>query len=87
MEKEIRQAFDLIAKIVRDAQGAGDFRADIDADFASMLFYGAIEQLLSGWIFEIVPGADEDFEQAKKLVVETICGGLEPRAAAESLSA
>ena len=46
-----------------------------------MLFYGAIEQLLTGWIFEVVPGADEDYERAKGLVVETICGGLEPRAA------
>jgi AcrR family transcriptional regulator len=84
---EIRQAYELIEKIVADAQAAGEFRNDVSPAFASMLFYGAIEQLLSGWIFEIVPGADEDFEQAKTLVVETICGGLEPRTAAKSLSA
>ena len=82
---EIRQAYDQIEKIVSDAQAAGEFRQDVSPDFASMLFYGAIEQLLSGWIFEIVPGSDEDFERAKLLVVETICGGLEPRAA-ESVS-
>jgi AcrR family transcriptional regulator len=82
---EIRQAYDQIEKIVADAQAAGEFRQDVSPDFASMLFYGAIEQLLSGWIFEIVPGSDEDFERAKQLVVETICAGLEPRAA-ESLS-
>jgi AcrR family transcriptional regulator len=84
---EIREAYDQIEKIVSEAQAAGEFREDVSPDFASMLFYGAIEQLLSGWIFEIVPGADEDFEQAKTLVVETICGGLEPRTAAKSLSA
>ena len=44
---EIRQAYDLIAKIVRDAQESGAFRADVDPEFASMWFYGAIEQLLS----------------------------------------
>ena len=44
-----------------------------------MWFYGAIEQLLSGWVFELIPAADADFERAKELVVETICGGLEPR--------
>ena len=44
-----------------------------------MSFYGAIEQLLSGWIFELIPGADADFDSAKLLVVEAICGGLEPR--------
>ena len=73
---EIRAAYDVVAEIVSDAQAAGEFRDDVDPDFAAMLFYGAIEQLLSGWIFDLVPGSDEDFEQAKQLVVETICGGL-----------
>jgi TetR/AcrR family transcriptional regulator, fatty acid metabolism regulator protein len=76
---EIREAYDQIEKIVAEAQAAGEFRGDVNPEFASMLFYGAIEQLLSGWIFEIVPASDEDFEHAKALVVDTICGGLEPR--------
>jgi hypothetical protein len=42
-----------------------------------MAFYGAIEQLLSGWIFELLPQSEDYFERAKWLVVETICGGLE----------
>ena len=44
-----------------------------------MSFYGAIEQLLSGWIFDVIPASDADFDQAKELVVTTICDGLEPR--------
>jgi TetR/AcrR family fatty acid metabolism transcriptional regulator len=79
---EIRRAYDLIAKIVADAQAAGDFRRDVDAEFASMWFYGAIEQLLSGWVFGLIPGDDADFDRAREMVVETICGGLEPRSAA-----
>jgi TetR/AcrR family transcriptional regulator, fatty acid metabolism regulator protein len=74
---EIRQAYDLIAKIVADAQQSGAFRDDVDPNFASMWFYGAIEQLLSGWVFELIPGADADFDRARSMVVETICGGLE----------
>jgi TetR/AcrR family fatty acid metabolism transcriptional regulator len=42
-----------------------------------MCFYGAIEQLLTGWIFEGLPRTDEEYERAKGLVVEAICGGLE----------
>ncbi|HUC07259.1 MAG TPA: TetR/AcrR family transcriptional regulator C-terminal domain-containing protein, partial [Solirubrobacterales bacterium] len=76
---EIRRAYDSIAKIVADGQAAGVFRRDIDANFASMSFYGAIEQLLSGWIFEVIPAADSDFDQAKTLLVTTICDGLEAR--------
>jgi TetR/AcrR family fatty acid metabolism transcriptional regulator len=81
---EINRAYEMIAKIVADAQAGGAFRDDVDARFASMWFYGAIEQLLSGWIFELIPGEDGDFERAKELVVETICGGLEPRPVAGS---
>jgi TetR/AcrR family fatty acid metabolism transcriptional regulator len=81
---EIQEAYEVVQKIVTDAQATGSFRDDVSPDFAAMLFYGAIEQLLSGWIFEIVPGSPEDYERAKTLVVETICGGLEPRASANT---
>ena len=40
-------------------------------------FYGAIEQVLTGWIFDAVPLGEDEYEQAKAFVVETICGGLE----------
>ena len=76
---EIRRAYDSIAKIVADGQEAGVFRRDIDPTFASMSFYGAVEQLLSGWIFEVIPATDTDFDQAKSLLVATICDGIEPR--------
>ena len=49
-----------------------------------MAFYGAIEQLLTGWIFELLPRGEEHYERAKWLVVETICGGLESGAASRA---
>jgi TetR/AcrR family transcriptional regulator, fatty acid metabolism regulator protein len=76
---EIRRAYQSIAKIVADGQAVGAFRDDIDPMFASMSFYGAIEQLLSGWIFEVIPASETSFAQAKELVVTTICDGLERR--------
>ena len=44
-----------------------------------MWFYGAIEQLLSGWVFDLIPGDASDFDRAREMLVETICGGLEAR--------
>jgi len=76
---EIRRAYQSIAKIVADGQEQGAFRDDVDPMFASMSFYGAIEQLLSGWIFAVIPASDTSFEQAKEFVVTTICDGLERR--------
>jgi TetR/AcrR family fatty acid metabolism transcriptional regulator len=74
---QIREAYTLIAAIVTKAQLEGVFKSDIDAEFAAMTFYGAIEQVLTGWIFGLLPQGDEHFERAKQMVVETVCGGLE----------
>ncbi len=74
---QIREAYRMIGEIVTKAQQEGIFKADIDAEFAAMTFYGAIEQVLTGWIFGLLPQGDEDLERAKQMVVETVCGGLE----------
>ena len=74
---EITQAYEGIAAIVARAQTDGTFRDDISATFASLCFYGAIEQLLSAWVFDALGKTAGDFEQAKQMVVETVCGGLE----------
>ncbi len=74
---EIRHAYESIARIVAKGQEGGVLRTDIAPIFASMSFYGAIEQLLSGWIFELIPASDADYERAKTMVVEMICDGLE----------
>jgi AcrR family transcriptional regulator len=73
----IREAYDLIGGMIASAQKSGAFKAEIDSRFAAMAFYGAIEQLLTGWIFGLLPQGPDDFERAKWLVVETVCGGLQ----------
>lgn len=72
----IREAYSGIAKIVVKAQQEGVFKPEIDAQFAAMTFYGAIEQVLTGWIFGLLPIGEEHFERSKRLVVEAVCGGL-----------
>jgi TetR/AcrR family transcriptional regulator, fatty acid metabolism regulator protein len=82
---QIGKAYELIAEIVTAAQAEGAFKAEIDAAFAAMTFYGAIEQMLTGWIFGLLPQGEEHFERAKWLVVETVCGGLEATTASNTL--
>lgn len=77
--EQINGAYERIARIVAGGQASGDFREDIDPAFVAMAFYGAIEQLLSGWIFGFIPGSDQDFDSARELLVRTICEGLESR--------
>jgi AcrR family transcriptional regulator len=76
---EIRKAYDGIAVIVEHGQTAGELRTDITPSFAAMAFYGAIEQVLTSWIFDLLPFGEAEAEQAKNLIVETICGGLDAR--------
>jgi TetR/AcrR family transcriptional regulator, fatty acid metabolism regulator protein len=72
----IAEAYRLIRGIVEGAQRTGEFRRDITAEFAALAFYGAIEQVLTGWIFGLLEEGETACEQAKDQIVETICGGL-----------
>jgi TetR/AcrR family transcriptional regulator, fatty acid metabolism regulator protein len=73
----IREAYEGIAKIIEAARAEGSFKSDIPAEFGAMCFYGAVEQLLTAWIFELLPPTEDEFENAKSLVVEALCSGLE----------
>jgi TetR/AcrR family transcriptional regulator, fatty acid metabolism regulator protein len=74
---KIREAYAGIAAIVSSAQSAGIFRAEITPEFAAQAFYGSVEQVLTGWIFDSVPVGEGELDRAKVLIVETICRGLE----------
>jgi TetR/AcrR family transcriptional regulator, fatty acid metabolism regulator protein len=78
---QITEAYELIGRIVAQAQERGEFRPEISAEFAAQAFYGAIEQVLTGWIFGVVAEDGDAYERAKDYIVETICGGLDSRAA------
>jgi TetR/AcrR family fatty acid metabolism transcriptional regulator len=73
----ISEAYRQIQAIVEKAQTSGEFRDTVPAEFAAMAFYGAIEQVLTGWIFGLLDEGDDAYEQAKDHVVETVCRGLE----------
>jgi TetR/AcrR family transcriptional regulator, fatty acid metabolism regulator protein len=73
----ITEAYALIRGIVEKAQRTGEFRSQITPEFAAMAFYGAIEQVLTGWIFGLLEESADGYEQAKAHVVDTICGGLD----------
>jgi TetR/AcrR family transcriptional regulator, fatty acid metabolism regulator protein len=73
---KISEAYGQISGIVEQAQKDGEFRTTISAEFAAMAFYGAIEQVLTGWIFGTLDEGEEAYERAKGYVVGTICDGL-----------
>jgi AcrR family transcriptional regulator len=75
--EKIREAYAGIAAIVSRAQDQGIFRAEVTPEFAAQAFYGSVEQVLTGWIFDSVLVGERELERAKTLIVETICSGIE----------
>jgi TetR/AcrR family transcriptional regulator, fatty acid metabolism regulator protein len=73
---KITEAYGLIRGVVEKAQASGEFRSEIPAEFAAMTFYGAIEQVLTGWIFGTLEEGEEAYDRAKAHLVETISDGL-----------
>ena len=74
---EIQGAFDALEGIVRRGQEDGTFRRDVDARLAGWILYGALEEILTGWVMGQLPGGDEHVARAERTLVELMCGGLE----------
>jgi len=75
---EIGAVFVAIRRIVERGQQQGDVRADADARLATWVFYGALEEILTGWVLGQLPGDEGDVRRAVDTVVEVIGGGLTP---------
>jgi TetR/AcrR family transcriptional regulator, fatty acid metabolism regulator protein len=76
---ELAQAFDAIERIVANGQREGVFRSDLDARLLSWIFYGAIEEILTGWVLGQLPDGDHDVALAEQTVVEVVCEGMAVR--------
>jgi AcrR family transcriptional regulator len=73
---EIGEAFVAIERIVQRGQAEGELRDDLDPRLASVIFYGAIEEILTGWVLELLPDGDGEVARAEETVVEIVAGGL-----------
>lgn len=74
--EEIGQVFAAIERIVERGQALGELRGDLDARLASWIVYGAIEEILTGWVLGRLPDEDEDVAAAERTLVEVVVGGF-----------
>jgi len=74
--EEIAHAFQALQKIVENGQAQGVFRDDISPRLASWVIYGALEEILTGWVLGRLPGDDDDIRDAERAVVGILCDGL-----------
>ncbi len=73
---EVREAFAIVQRVVEEGQAAGVFRPDVDARLASWLFYGGLEEVLTGWVLGQLPDSEADVAAAERTAVAFALGGL-----------
>ena len=74
--EEITSAMEALERIVRRGQETGEFRAELDPRLAAVVFYGALEEVLSSWVLGQLPDRDVDISRAEQNVVGLLVGGL-----------
>jgi AcrR family transcriptional regulator len=76
---ELVKPIEAIRRIVEHGQETGEFRRDLDPAFAAVVFYGGIDELLTGWVLGQLP---DDVEAAERTVVDVLCAGFSASLAA-----
>jgi TetR/AcrR family transcriptional regulator, fatty acid metabolism regulator protein len=74
--EEIGAAFAGLERVIARGQQQGDFRTDLDPRMVSYVFYGALEEILTGWVLGQLEDDDDAIARAEETVVEVVCGGL-----------
>jgi TetR/AcrR family fatty acid metabolism transcriptional regulator len=73
---ELEKPIDAIQRIVERGQQTGEFRADLDPRLAGIVFYGGIDELLTGWVLGRLPDGDDTVAAAESMLVDVVCAGL-----------
>jgi len=73
---EIGQAFASLERIVSRGQEEGTLRRDVDARIAAFMLYGAMEEVLTGWVLGQLPDGAAEVARAEQTAIRLALGGL-----------
>jgi TetR/AcrR family fatty acid metabolism transcriptional regulator len=73
---DVRGIFLSLQRMIAAAQERGEVRADCDPQLAAWAVYGALEEILTGWVLGQLPADEEDVERAVRVVVDVAHAGL-----------
>ncbi|HEU6444663.1 MAG TPA: TetR/AcrR family transcriptional regulator [Gaiellaceae bacterium] len=77
--EEITQAMSTLERIIRRGQETGQLRPDLDPRLGAVVFYGALDEILTGWVLGQLPDGDEDIARAERNVVQLLVEGMRDR--------
>ena len=73
---DVREAFAIVQRVIEAGQTEGTIRPDVDARLASWLFYGGLEEVLTGWVLGQLPDGEDDVARAERTAIELALHGL-----------
>jgi TetR/AcrR family transcriptional regulator, fatty acid metabolism regulator protein len=74
--QELVRPVGVIRRIIDRGQAGGEFRRDLDPETAAIVFYGGIDELISGWVLGRITGDARDVADAERHVVDMLTAGL-----------
>jgi TetR/AcrR family transcriptional regulator, fatty acid metabolism regulator protein len=74
--EEIGHAYEALERIIRRGQESGEFRPELDPQLAATVVYGALEEVLTGWVMGQLPDGEDAVAKAEQAVVGLLCDGL-----------
>ena len=73
---EIGQAFAALERIIQRGQDEGAFTSDLSARTVGWMLYGALEEILTGWVMGQLPDDEEAVAEAERTIVAIFANGL-----------
>ena len=73
---EVRGVVLSLQRMIAAAQERGEVRAECDPQLAAWAVYGALEEILTGWVLGQLPSGEDDVERAVVVVVDVAYAGL-----------
>ncbi len=77
--EEITQAMQALEGIIRRGQETGEFKNEVDPRLGAVVWYGALDEILTGWVLGQLPDTDEEIAKAEQNVVSLLVDGLARR--------
>jgi TetR/AcrR family transcriptional regulator, fatty acid metabolism regulator protein len=74
--EEVRGVFHSLERMIEAAQLRGEVRSDCNPRLAAWVVYGALEEILTGWVLGQLPADEADVERAVATVVDVAHAGL-----------
>jgi AcrR family transcriptional regulator len=73
---DLVKPIEAIQRIIERGRESGEFRADLDPKLAAVVFYGGIDELLTGWVLGQLSSETADVEAAERTVIDLLDSGF-----------